>query len=559
MEEDRRSAVAARLVKLASLVPESFGTAAKIREELKAAPSYLKSPVRLAVAGQIKRGKSTLVNALLNRDIAATGQLELTFNVTEFRGGAPEDLILYLDKADGPGLHLPLDQLRHLTANDPENLELLRRIARIVVVLDHPLLDQIVLIDTPGLGSVYGEDSARAERILADDLDAETVAALRRLGRTEAEIALLSQQEADRADAVLYMFSRDPGLVDKAAVSRFLRHDMRADPAASIRAFGVLSRCDESWSRWAAEDADINPVDYDPLERVARPRIDRYLANEPDVAQLFHTIVPVAGLVAAGAQMLTAEQFQWLGVLAASCPERWVDWFESAANFMSPTMEEPPLPLAQRKQLMGILGPWGMVLACGYIHAGCTNREEVVELMVDRSGIANVRELVRGHFAHQAYVVQLDKILQTLDRFLRQLDREKRLRGGDRAVNIRKIEDALTDIRDREPGFTEMEIRRDLFHGRLMLSGADTARLSRLLGGAGESCAQRLGVHEQEPALPLLATRADQEVRYWRHWAGAGVANAETRSAVAALARTADDILYRVRSAQSLLAWRARP
>ncbi len=193
MEEDSRSAVAARLARLASLVPEPFGTAAKIRDELKAAPAYLGSPVRLAVAGQIKRGKSTLVNALLNSDIAATGQLELTFNVTEFCGGALEDLILYLDEVEGSSRHLPLDQLRHLTANNPTNLELLRRIARIVVVLDHPLLDQIVLIDTPGLGSVYGEDSAKAERILADDLDAETIAALRRLGRTEAEIALLSQ------------------------------------------------------------------------------------------------------------------------------------------------------------------------------------------------------------------------------------------------------------------------------------------------------------------------------------------------------------------------------
>lgn len=558
MEEDSRSAVAARLAKFASLLPASFGTAAKIRDELKAAPAYLESPVRLAVAGQIKRGKSTLVNALLNRDIAATGQLELTFNVTEFLGGAPQDLILDLDEADGPSVHLPLDQLRLLTANDPANLELLRRIVRIVVVLDHPLLNQIVLIDTPGLGSVYGEDSAKAERILADDLDTETVAALRRLGRTEAEIALLSQQEADRADAVLYLFSRDPGLVDKAAVSRFLRYDMHAGPGASIRAFGVLSRCDESWSRWAAEDADIDPVDYDPLERVARPRIDRYLANEPDIAQLFHTVVPVAGLVAAGAQMLTAEQFQWLGVLADARPERWVDWFESAARFISPQMDEVPLPLAARKQLMGMLGPWGMVLACGYIRAGCKNCE-VVEQMVDRSGIADVRELVRGHFAHQAYVVKLDEILQNLNRFLVQLDREDRVRGGGRAGDNRKIADALTDIRDREPGFTEMEIRRDLFHGRLMLSSADAARLSRLLGGAGESCAQRLGVHEREPSLPLLVALAHEEVRYWRHWSGAGVANAATRSAVDTLIRTAEDVLYRVTSAQSLLAWRARP
>jgi hypothetical protein len=178
--------------------------------------------------------------------------------------------------------------------------------------------------------------------------------------------------------------------------------------------------------------------------------------------------------------------------------------------------------------------------------------------MVDRSGIADVRELVRGHFAHQAYVVKLDEILQNLTRSLVQLDREDRARGGDRAESTRKIADALTDIRDREPGFTEMEIRRDLFHGRLMLSSADTARLSRLLGGAGESCAQRLGVHEQEPPLPLLVALAHEEVRYWRHWSGAGVANAVTRSAVDTLIRTAEDVLYRVTSAQSLLAWRAR-
>ncbi len=40
--------------------------------------------MRLAVVGQIKRGKSNLVNALLGEDVAATGQLELTFTVSEF-------------------------------------------------------------------------------------------------------------------------------------------------------------------------------------------------------------------------------------------------------------------------------------------------------------------------------------------------------------------------------------------------------------------------------------------------------------------------------------------
>ncbi|GAB7108264.1 hypothetical protein JCM4814A_65780 [Streptomyces phaeofaciens JCM 4814] len=42
----------------------------------------LREPLRLAVAGQIKRGKSTLVNALPGERVALTGQLEVTFAVT---------------------------------------------------------------------------------------------------------------------------------------------------------------------------------------------------------------------------------------------------------------------------------------------------------------------------------------------------------------------------------------------------------------------------------------------------------------------------------------------
>src|ERR1700683_5865541 len=41
-------------------------------------------PMRVAVVAQIKRGKSTLVNALLGQDIAPTSQLEATFTLGEF-------------------------------------------------------------------------------------------------------------------------------------------------------------------------------------------------------------------------------------------------------------------------------------------------------------------------------------------------------------------------------------------------------------------------------------------------------------------------------------------
>ena len=69
----------------AILAAEGGSPLRPIANQLILASERLGQPMRLAVVGQIKRGKSTLVNALLGEDIAATGQLELTFTVSEFR------------------------------------------------------------------------------------------------------------------------------------------------------------------------------------------------------------------------------------------------------------------------------------------------------------------------------------------------------------------------------------------------------------------------------------------------------------------------------------------
>jgi 50S ribosomal subunit-associated GTPase HflX len=45
----------------------------------------LHQPMRVAIVGLIKAGKSTLMNGLLGEEVAATGTVEATFNVTELR------------------------------------------------------------------------------------------------------------------------------------------------------------------------------------------------------------------------------------------------------------------------------------------------------------------------------------------------------------------------------------------------------------------------------------------------------------------------------------------
>ncbi|MEU4612737.1 dynamin family protein [Streptomyces umbrinus] len=59
--------------------------AAELRTVVRNARARMAQPMRVAVAGRLKCGKSTLVNALLGEEVSDTGQLELTFNVCECR------------------------------------------------------------------------------------------------------------------------------------------------------------------------------------------------------------------------------------------------------------------------------------------------------------------------------------------------------------------------------------------------------------------------------------------------------------------------------------------
>jgi ribosome biogenesis GTPase A len=128
---------------------------------LSRAADRFSEPMRLALVGQIKRGKSTLTNALLGQQIAATGQLELTFTVSEFRYGTEETVhVRYRDDTvEGP---LPPEMLQGLTVRNPDALDTLKKIRSVEFAMPNDLLRTFRLVDTPGLGSFYGADAQNA-------------------------------------------------------------------------------------------------------------------------------------------------------------------------------------------------------------------------------------------------------------------------------------------------------------------------------------------------------------------------------------------------------------
>ena len=120
--------------------------------------------LRVLVAGEAKRGKSTLVNALLGRAVLPVGVTPLTAVATTVRYGEDEGTDAVF--RDGRRQRFPLSALDDLVT-ERGNRANHRNLASVTVVADAPVLARgAELVDTPGTGSVYAHNTAEAEAAL---------------------------------------------------------------------------------------------------------------------------------------------------------------------------------------------------------------------------------------------------------------------------------------------------------------------------------------------------------------------------------------------------------
>jgi len=175
--------------------------------------------LRVLVAGEAKRGKSTLINALLGRPVLPSGVTPLTAVATTVRYG--EDPRAEVRFGDGHEEKHPLAALGDLVTErgNPRNR---RGIAAVTVFVDAPVLaGGVELVDTPGTGSVYQWDTDAAHRAL------ETM------------------------DAAVLVLTADP------PVSASERDLLAKVGDLSVRTFAVLNKADHLDAAGLAEAADF--------------------------------------------------------------------------------------------------------------------------------------------------------------------------------------------------------------------------------------------------------------------------------------------------------------
>jgi small GTP-binding protein len=154
---DTLAALLAELLELSQTV-----TPASLRYPVEQARSRLvEGRINVVVLGEFKRGKTSLVNALLERDLLPTGVVPVTSVVTLVRHGENERVLAVHENRTRE--EHPLASLPDLVteAGNPHNV---RGIEAVVVEMRNALLmEGMQLVDTPGVGSVFEHNTEIAE------------------------------------------------------------------------------------------------------------------------------------------------------------------------------------------------------------------------------------------------------------------------------------------------------------------------------------------------------------------------------------------------------------
>jgi hypothetical protein len=399
----------------------------------------LDEPLRVAIAGRVKSGKSTLLNALIGDRLAPTDAGECTRIVTWYQDGHTYRVELHPQRGEPRQLRFTRDEGAievDLAGVPPEN------IAELVVTWPSQALRTATLIDTPGIGSLSERVSRRTWDLLAPD------------------------EEDTPADAVLYLMRHL-----HANDLEFLRafHDTEVSRPNPVNAIGVLSRADE--------------IGVGRLDSMASARrISARLGTDPNVRRVVQTVVPVAGLLAETAVTLTETEVQHLRRLADLAVRDAEDLLLSADRFMT-GMPELGVTSLEREALLGRFGLFGVRLASTLLRQEvASTATELARDLAERSGLRELQDVLGSLFFERRDVLKSRSALIALDALAR-----SEPRPGSDAVAAE-----VEEITASAHPFNELRVLSALRAGWVQGKAPAVAELERVIGGAGNPMHIRL-------------------------------------------------------------------
>ncbi|WP_245757306.1 dynamin family protein [Amycolatopsis xylanica] len=356
----------------------SARTAAGFAEVLR----RLGAPLQVAVAGRIKSGKSTLVNALIGRRVAPTDVGECTRLVTRFQYGTVDRVEVVF--TDGRKQVLPFAADGAIPAELGVNIE---EVSHIEAYLTNAVLQGMTVIDTPGLGSLDAASVSRTEELLGaakhrkDDDDEE--------GSDDLDDT--SRNAVAGAEAVLYVVTQGVRADDQQALAAFTAATASRE-AGPVNAIAVLNKAD------TIAPESVSGADGDVWKAATMLAEKQAATLKPRVAD----VLPVIGLLAESAESggFTSADAEALRQLSALDDDILETMLISADIFTSWECDVPSgtrLRLLEKLDLFGIRHAVEAIRKEPEITAGALRRS-----LLDASGLAAVRHRLNLVFAARA-------------------------------------------------------------------------------------------------------------------------------------------------------------
>lgn len=428
---------------------------------LRAVRERLDEPLRIALVGRVKAGKSTLLNALVGARLAATDAGECTRVVTVYRHGRTPRVVLH-DTA-GASRVLPVRRVDgglrlDLGGTPPED------VARVVVEWPAPELEPATVVDSPGLASLSTDASDRTRAFLEPD------------------------EGLPGVDAVLFL-TRQLQPADVAALSSF--QEAAAAAGRHTATITVLSRADE-----------VGGGRIDALAAAAG--VARRMSADPGIAAVTSAVVPVAGLLALAGRTLRHGDVVALRNLAGADQAAVSAMLLTADRFCR---ADAPVGVsaAVRAALLERLGLFGIRLSLALLRAGIGDASALADELVRRSGLPELQRLVRVHLTGRGQQLRVAAALQVVAGVL-----DERPRPGTEV-----LAEALERIRLAAVDLDELALLARLRSAGGLLPGGLVVEAERLLGAAGTTPATRLGLPDDADSDDLRSA-AEAAVVRWR-------------------------------------------
>ncbi len=462
--------------------------------ELDRIGARLAEPIRIALAGTLKAGKSTLLNALVGEDIAPTDATEATRIVTWFRHGpAPK---VTANHRGGRRSNVPISQGAGPQGGLTFDLRTLNPADVIDLDVEWPAeeLADTTIIDTPGTSSLTREASQRTLQLL------------------------VPPDGVPRVDAVVFLL-RTLNAADIALLKQI--GQLVGGSAGALGIVGVASRADEIGA--GRIDAMLSAKDV-------ATRFTREM-NQTGICQ---AVVPVSGLLALTARTLRQAEFSALRKLAGSDPAELNKALLSVDRFVRP---DSPLPVdaATRAQLLERFGMFGLRISIAVLAAGVADSAGLAAELLERSGLVTLRQVIDQQFAQRSDMLKAHTALVSLRRF----------------VEVFPILATPHIIADIDPlladthAFEELRLLSQLSSRTTTLNEEEIASLRRIIGGSGTNPVSRLGLNPEQPhADPNEGPRAAfAAAQRWRRRAGHPLNDPFTTRACRAAVRSAEALV----------------